>query len=530
MTSALLVSKHFVKKATLPPYAFSLSTKHQTKLCSGLLCWVYTTERPKRHSRVAPWVFAFDLENVNVPRNNTPFRCRQSFQLRSRDTMMGMALFCFRLIKQDSGLRLVTRHPNQSQIKMNKMHKHSNPSSQSFETRRKHHRLAMRLISGLFLLMVHHALPLAQSLSLNSIGRGHFLGPWISSSSSSRCCTPTSYISMDLEGPPSRSKYLSPQALPLSVSASMRRRPTPRPSAQSPATPYFQHFWDDQLQAMRQRLENLQELPVASRFSGNDLSLLENHNSRMVTKTFESDAYRYIRMTLLDGEHTQVFTSVWYPRAPDVPILACDLLQFGRTESTTEGSSSSSKRHLCIVDYQPVVLDDDDHAYHAHQQQLLQPVRSLFPQLHGEMSQRFYPKDAPYFSKQMILGRHMSGGGSASASASPSIATAALATNANGNGYESASDMVHDVFGAWQQYMHKHIDWTHQTKHRAARYTSRQQVRERQRQEQHAAYDAFSAQYDPALPMLGHLYGSETADDYVHGVLFPLSRLSGVAP
>jgi Ferredoxin-dependent bilin reductase len=317
---------------------------------------------------------------------------------------------------------------------------------------------------------------------------------------------------------------------------------TKESSASPPA--YFQRFWDVQLDVMRQRLRNLEEIPLSSMTSGkststshhNDMSAVENDSSVMVTKAFRSDEYAYVRMTLLKGKHSHVFTSVWYPRSPDLPILACDLLQFG-------GSGQQQQRHLCIVDYQPVIVplatdkNADADASTAtkiaqHAQDITDKVgsvRSEYPGLHGEMSKRFYPEGSPYFSRQMLLGRHVKAPATASAHASgPRHDEPAVPS------YESADEMVHDVYEAYQLYMDRHVSWTQQQQQKQqdaanVRNQQQQQVvgqqeREQVRIERHSQYDKFSSKYDPALPMLSHMYGSDFADQYVHDVLFPLSR------
>jgi Ferredoxin-dependent bilin reductase len=240
--------------------------------------------------------------------------------------------------------------------------------------------------------------------------------------------------------------------------------------------------------------------------------------------------YSYIRMTLLKGRHSQVFTSVWYPMSPDVPILACDLLQFG--------GSQQQQRHLCIVDFQPVIVPSDDDsddasaasdaaaaiAQHQHHQAIADHVgeiRAKYPGLHGQMSKRFYPEGSPHFSSHMLLGRHVGSHGSA---APPSAA----ATDAEAvPSYETPDAMVRDVYEAYQSYTDRHVSWAQQQQTQQTQKeigVGADADRQSLRVERHACYDKFSAKHDPALPMLSHMYGPGFADAYVHGVLFPLSR------
>jgi Ferredoxin-dependent bilin reductase len=318
--------------------------------------------------------------------------------------------------------------------------------------------------------------------------------------------------------------------------------------AAAAAPAYFQRFWDTQLGVMADRLRNLEEIPLSSTVPvaaatttaakagqqhAGSMALVENDSSVMITKAFRSDEYSYIRMTLLKGRHSQVFTSVWYPMSPDVPILACDLLQFGG------GTGGSQQRHLCIVDYQPVIVPSDDDsddasaadtiAQHHHHQAIADHVgaiRAKYPGLHGQMSKRFYPEASPYFSRHMLLGRHV--GSHSSRAPPPSAAKDAEAVPS----YETPDAMVRDVYEAYQSYTDRHVSWAQQQQQQLTQQTQEEKDsedgadgnRRSLRVERHACYDKFSSKYDPALPMLSHMYGSGFADAYVHDVLFPLSR------
>jgi Ferredoxin-dependent bilin reductase len=330
--------------------------------------------------------------------------------------------------------------------------------------------------------------------------------------------------------------------IPTAATVRIPSATTKETTASPPA--YFQRFWDAQLDVMRQRLRNLEEIPLSSMTSGKskstshhrDMSVVENDSSVMITKAFRSDEYAYVRMTLLRGKHSHVFTSVWYPKSPELPILACDLLQFG-------GSGQQQQRHLCIVDYQPVIVplatDEDVDADAAtatgitkHAQEITSKVgsiRSEYPGLHGQMSKRFYPEGSPYFSRQMLLGRHVKAPATATPAGPPHDEPAVPS-------YESADEMVRDVYEAYQLYVDRHVSWTQQQhqqddadmrqQQQQQQQVVGQQEREQVRIERHSQYDKFSSKYDPALPMLSHMYGSDFADKYVHDVLFPLSRRS----
>ena len=110
-------------------------------------------------------------------------------------------------------------------------------------------------------------------------------------------------------------------------------------------------FWEWQLSFMKNNLENSKVIPSVNRLGTKDLTYVENtvKKKRMITICFESDEYRLIRMTLLDGGlSTQVFTSLWYPRRANIPVLGIDLLQF-----------NNESKHLTVVDFQPIHNNDD---------------------------------------------------------------------------------------------------------------------------------------------------------------------------
>jgi len=242
---------------------------------------------------------------------------------------------------------------------------------------------------------------------------------------------------------------------------------------------FYMPFWEWQLSFMKESLTNLRGIPVTSS-KGQDMSYVENPHKKMRLHTalFTCDEYKTIRMTVMDaGKRTQVFTSLWYPNpAFNLPVLGTDLLQFNQ------------KKHLCVVDYQPIQSSEDEHdqAY----EHLLQPIRSQYPSLQGKMTQRFYDENR-FFSNQMLLGRH---------------------ENLHG-----ARDMVYqDLFPAWKQYVQTHVDLVQSTQPNVSQIPH---VLER-----HAAYDDYSAARDPAHCLLANCFGQDWADDYVYDILFPFSK------
>ena len=293
---------------------------------------------------------------------------------------------------------------------------------------------------------------------------------------------------------------------------------------------FYMPFWEWQREFMQNNLTNLRWIPtVGSQLTQEekvpvDLTYVENikKKKRMITLCFESDEYRLIRMTYLDGGlATQVFTSLWYPRT-NLPVLGIDLLQF-----------QNQTRHLTVVDMQPIHPHEDDHdlPYLHH----LEPVRNQYPRLQHRMSKSFYD-ESQFFSSQMLLGRGDE-------------------QEEEGNGRGGGPDYVwEDLFPAYQSYVHTHLSLVQQT---LLQQKNQQQVQDEvgvdplshkdgrtdtadnaddtlssltaieQQQQQvlhrHKAYDDYSSVRDPAHGLLKALFGGEYADAFVYEVLFPLS-------
>lgn len=249
---------------------------------------------------------------------------------------------------------------------------------------------------------------------------------------------------------------------------------------------------------MRENLQNLQTLPVLSK-NGQDLSYAESQDGtmRIHTAQFQSNEYERIRLTLLDGgKHTQVFTSLWYPRSSiqpsqeeRLPVLGCDLLQFHQTKL------------LCVSDMQPI--DDGSTATQQRPlyEDLLRPIRDTYPALQNKMTKRFYD-ETQFFSKQMLLGR--------------------FDTTKQNDVIKSPHELVFDnVLPAYQQYVHTHVDLVQRQQAANA-----DQVADGSSSDKiYSAYDTYSAQRDPAHGMLGRMFGQEWADAYVYDILFPSSVL-----
>ena len=288
---------------------------------------------------------------------------------------------------------------------------------------------------------------------------------------------------------------------------------------------FYMPFWEWQREFMQKNLTNLRWIPTV----GNqqevpvDLTYVENvkKKKRMITLCFESDEYRLIRMTYLDGGlATQVFTSLWYPRT-NLPVLGIDLLQF-----------QNQTRHLTVVDMQPIHPQEEDHDLpYVH---LLEPIRNQYPRLQHRMSKSFYDENQ-FFSSQMLLGR-------------------GTEDDDDGGGGGGGPDYVwEELFPAYQSYVQTHLSLVQQTLHQqqVARdqeggsvdqqpqedpdrthtqldyydslSSSSSSTSENQVLSRHKAYDDYSSVRDPAHGLLKALFGGEYADAFVYEVLFPLS-------
>jgi 15,16-dihydrobiliverdin:ferredoxin oxidoreductase len=240
---------------------------------------------------------------------------------------------------------------------------------------------------------------------------------------------------------------------------------------------FYMPFWEWQLAFMKENLTNLRVLPTVERTSTQkDLTYVENikKKKRMITLCFASDEYRLIRMTLLDaGTATKVFTSLWYPRG-NLPVLGIDFLQFNH-----------QKRHLTVVDMQPIHSSEDDHDL--PYEHLLDPIRKEYPSLQNTMSDRFYDENQ-FFSSQMLLGRG-----------------------------DQPDYVWSELMPAYKAYVQTHLHLVKGTSTQPPKFPSDIVL------QQHKAYDDYSSVRDPAHGLLAAIFGKEYADAFVYDVLFPLS-------
>ena len=248
----------------------------------------------------------------------------------------------------------------------------------------------------------------------------------------------------------------------------------------------YMPFWDWQIKFLQENLTDLKVLPCTNE-DGMDFSYNENKDkkARIVNLCLSSQEYRKIRLTYYDaGDNTQVYNAVLYPDPKyNLPILGIDLLAFNR------------KKYLTIVDFQPL----SDTIKFGH---LLEPVRSQYPSLQGEMTDRFYSAQDSYFSDCMLLGRHDAG--------------------RDISATQSADSMVYqDLFPAYQHYLQTHVELV---KNHSDSSPAANNGEIDNHLAPHRNYDQYSAERDPAHALLARAFGPDWAMDYVYDVLFPLAE------
>lgn len=261
-------------------------------------------------------------------------------------------------------------------------------------------------------------------------------------------------------------------------------------------SPLYMPFRNWQAEFMQKNLQNLRIRPVLSR-KGQDMSYVESKdkNIRMHTSCFQSDEYKLIRMTTIDGgDQLQVFTSLFYPRT-NMPVFGIDLLMFHQ------------KKVLCIADFQAIHEREDQHD--VEYESRMRAVRDQYPLLQGKMTGRFYD-ETQFFSSQMLLGR-CNREDLESPSENPLTESSAV------------QELVYqNMFPAVQQYTETHLELLRELQSKQkfpnANY--------RRVHERHVAYDKYSASRDPAHGLLAFHFGKDFAHDYVHDILFPLSTTS----
>lgn len=238
-----------------------------------------------------------------------------------------------------------------------------------------------------------------------------------------------------------------------------------------------------------------------------DFSYNENvrKQARVYNQCFSSKEFRKIRMTYYDaGPKCQVFNALWYPHYDcDLPVLGIDLLAFG--------GRNGSWKYLTVMDFQPMLSDEasGENSVSAktrdrkYEQKIMHPIRSKYPNLQGQMSNRFYDS-TEFFSSAMLYGR-----------------------------FEDASIFSNEVFPAFQEYVTAYTKLiqnqrSHKKGSGISSKTNDNSLRECIQKRQ-ADYDIYNAERDPAKGMFENVFGKEWAEEFVHGFLFSNSVQESVA-
>jgi 15,16-dihydrobiliverdin:ferredoxin oxidoreductase len=242
----------------------------------------------------------------------------------------------------------------------------------------------------------------------------------------------------------------------------------------------YMPFWEWQMKFMEENLTDLRVIPCHNGKTDFSYNVNTKKKARIVNFCASSAEYRKIRMTYYDaGDNTQVFNSVWYPDpAYNLPVLGIDLLAFNR------------KKFLAIVDFQPLHIDEEDHA--STYEQLLAPIKDKYDSLKGRMSSKFYD-ETQFFSQQMLFAR-----------------------------FEDENVVQQDLMPAFMSYVQTHLDLVRSTEPKPS---DMKMVLERQKE-----YDTYSAERDPATGLFAAMYGGEWAGEFVHEFLFSMSERSGGPP
>jgi len=225
-------------------------------------------------------------------------------------------------------------------------------------------------------------------------------------------------------------------------------------------------FWQSTWTLLQDELTDLRKLP-------HDMEVLRTDQHAMRTLVAESNEYRRIRLTAMetsDRKTPHVFTAVLYPRSTNMPIFGVDLLQF------------SGRPSLAVSDWQPVQVGQA-----ALVDEALASIRNRHPRLQEQMTQRFYDSESMYFSNQLLLGRS-----------------------------DDPETLFRDMQAASLESLQAHVQLTKKAVLQHDNASSLIDL--------HRAFDQYSAAHDPALPLLGRVFGKDTADKYVHDILFSLSR------
>ena len=244
----------------------------------------------------------------------------------------------------------------------------------------------------------------------------------------------------------------------------------------------YQPFLDYAIATLRSRLD-LEPYPIPEGFQQKAGVMGKGKKQEPVLTTsygFKSPKLRQIRAAHVQGgDSLQVLNFVIFPELNyDLPFFGADLV-------TLPGG------HLIAIDMQPLFARDE-----AYQAKYSEPILPMF---------HAYQQDLPW-------------GGDFPEEAKQYFSPAFLWTR------PSETAVVEDrVFAAFSDYLNAYIDFVEQA----------EEVKERDQLaaivKAQTSYANYRAEKDPARGMLTRLYGSEWAEEYIHGFLFDLERKLALA-
>ncbi|KAJ8904717.1 hypothetical protein NDN08_001235 [Rhodosorus marinus] len=263
----------------------------------------------------------------------------------------------------------------------------------------------------------------------------------------------------------------TPESLELS-SERLAKLPWEKSIAGDDVEMLFMPFIELQNKVMFDTQKNLKDLPFESELSFQSSS---KKKAKIESWNFQSDTFRKIRLTYIDaGIPAQVFNSVWYPDPKyDLPLLGVDFLSFGK------------KKILCVLDFQPL---KQEKYYLEKYCEILDPVKSKYPSLAGQMTARFYDENQ-FFSKQLAFGR-----------------------------FDNPQPVMEELFPAFEEYLNTYVKMfkdapvTEDPKEIAANLELQKE------------YDIYSAERDPAVGLFSTYFGGDWAVKFTHDFLFELSE------
>ena len=200
-----------------------------------------------------------------------------------------------------------------------------------------------------------------------------------------------------------------------------------------------------------------------------------NQDSTYIIKNwlFRSSQFRNWRITTLDGgEKLQVFNTVSYPiLESETPIFGVDILWFG-----------SAKKLLAVLDYQPLIQDND---YLSRYCSRLDLIKQKYPHFDNQKMKNIYESNQ-YFSPWVIICR--------------------------GNRTHLENDLQNVFITFLEEYLKMN------DKKNDNQFLKLEEIKQK-----HIEYDKYSAERDPADKLFKRFFGDIWTEKFVKNFLFTYS-------